>query len=272
MTGNLAAELAGKVAIVTGGARGIGRGCALRLASLGAYVLVADTDLGGAARYGEKLTAPTVEEELRNVAGDAASVIADLSDPAAADAMVAAATERWGRLDILVSVAGGAVTPYETSSPSLLSNGDLQALLDANLWTTTNSCRAAVPAMRDSGGGSIITMGSVSGEKVVTAGGQLAGYGMIKAAIHHYTRYLATEVGKFGIRANAVAPGAVRTARVLTESAATGAIGSTTQKWVPLGRQGEVEDIADMVQYLATPISSYISGQVLVVNGGSTRL
>jgi 3-oxoacyl-[acyl-carrier protein] reductase len=268
----LAHSLSGSVAVVTGGARGIGRACALRLASLGASVLVADRDLNSAAEFGEKLSAPSVADELRAFGGRGDAVRADLSAAGESERVTSFAVEQWGHLDILVTVAGGAVTPFERSAASVVTDADLSTLVDANLRTTISACRAAVPHMRESGGGSIVTMGSVSGLKVVTSGGELAAYGMIKAALHHYTRYLATDVGRWNIRANCVAPGAIATARVIAESARTGAITDRSSRLVPLGRQGDPSDVADAVEYLTSPLAAYVSGQVLAVNGGSPRL
>lgn len=268
----MAHSLSGAVAVVTGGARGIGRACALRLASLHASVLVVDRDLRSADEFGEKLSAPSVADELRAIDGRGDAVEADLSVDGESERVIGRAVAQWGRLDILVTVAGGAVTPFERSAASAVTDQDLSALVNANLRTTISSCRAAVPHMRESGGGSIVTMGSVSGLKVVTSGGELAAYGMIKAALHHYTRYLAADVGRWNIRANCIAPGAIATARVIAQSAKTGAITGRSSRLVPLGRQGEPSDVADAVEYLTSPLAAYVSGQVLVVNGGSPRL
>ena len=231
-----------------------------------------DRDLRSAEEFGEQLGAPTVADELRALDGRGDALEADLSVVGEAERAIRHAVDAWGRLDILVTIAGGAITPFERSTASELTDEDVDTLLSANLRTTIASCRAAVPAMRDAGGGSIVTMGSVSGVKVVTSGGELAGYGMIKAAIHHYTRYLAVDVGKWHIRANCVAPGAIRTARVIAQAAQSGAISERSTRLVPLGRQGEPSDVADAVEYLAGPLSAYVSGQLIVVNGGSPRL
>jgi 3-oxoacyl-[acyl-carrier protein] reductase len=259
--------LDGSVAVVTGGARGIGHACALRLASLGAKVAVIDRDLDAAAEYGEHVNG-SVEEELQALAGEGMGVQAELGLPGAAEAAIASVVDRWNRLDILVCVAGGAVTPYDRSAASVIQDDDLSSLIEANMKTTVASCRAAVPFMRDSGGGAIVTFSSSAGLRVSAPSGHLAGYAMTKAAIQHYTRYLATEVGKWGIRANCVAPGRIRTARIVAQSVATGAITHAAVASVPLGRLGEPSDIADAVEYLTTPLSAWLSGQIIGVNGG----
>jgi NAD(P)-dependent dehydrogenase (short-subunit alcohol dehydrogenase family) len=124
-----------------------------------------------------------------------------------------------------------------------------------------------VPHLRTAGGGAIVTIAS-SAALGAGPGGFLAAYGAAKAAVLQYTRYLAAEVGQDGIRVNCVAPGVIRTARVLASTADTGFVQDGKDAGIPLGRQGEPEDIADAVQYLATPLSAYVTGQVIPVNGG----
>jgi NAD(P)-dependent dehydrogenase (short-subunit alcohol dehydrogenase family) len=261
--------LAGSVAIVAGGARGIGRASALRLAELGARVAVLDRDLDGAAEYGEKLTAPSVQDELRDRAGDGLAIQVDLADSGRTQQAVDDVADRWGRLDSLVIPAGGAITPYPRSAASATPDEDLRALVDANMRTVVNCCRAAVPHLRDSGGGAIVTVAS-SAALAIAQGGFLAGYAMTKAAVVQYSRYLAAEVGRSGIRVNCIAPGVIRTARVIAQSAVSGLVSDEAATAIPLGRQGEPSDIADAVQYLVSPLSAYVTGQVLAVDGGST--
>jgi 3-oxoacyl-[acyl-carrier protein] reductase len=260
--------LNGSVAVVAGGARGIGRACALRLADLGATVAVIDLKLDAAAEYGEPLTAASIEQELTDRAGAGLGIQADLTDPEATDRAIAQVRERFGHLDILVVTAGGAITPAERSAASITSDTDLTTIVDVNVRTVVNCCRAAVPPMRASGGGAIVTMASQSA-LWVTPDGSLAAYGMSKAAVVQYSRYLAAEVGRWGIRVNSVAPGVIRTARLVSQQAAV--VGSdATANGIPLRRLGEPSDVADAVQYLTTPLSAYITGQVLAVDGGST--
>jgi 3-oxoacyl-[acyl-carrier protein] reductase len=232
--------LDGSVAIVAGGARGIGRASALRLADLGARVAVLDLDLDAAAEYGEELTAASVEDELRDRAGEGMAI-----------------------------PVGGAITPYPRSLASITSDDDFSTLVDVNMRTVVNCCRSGVPYMREGGGGAIVTVAS-GAALAVDPGGFLAAYAMTKAAVLHYTRYLAAEVGQWGIRVNCIAPGVIRTARVVAQSAVSGVVNDDAAKSIPLGRQGEPSDIADAVQYFVTPLSAYITGQVLAVDGGST--
>jgi NAD(P)-dependent dehydrogenase (short-subunit alcohol dehydrogenase family) len=261
-------ELAGAVAVVAGGARGIGRACALRLADLGATVAVIDIDLDAGADYGEQLTAASVPDELRDRAGSGMGIQADLTDAEATARAMRRVVDSHQRLDVLVIAAGGAVTPYQRSAASITSDEDFTTIVDLNMRTVVNCCRAAVPPMRDSGGGAIVTMASQSA-LWVTPDGSLAAYGMAKAAVVHYTRYLAAEVGPWGVRVNCIAPGVIRTSRLLRQQAAV--LGNDdAAKTIPLRRHGDPSDVAGAVQYLTTPLSAYVTGQVLAVDGGST--
>jgi 3-oxoacyl-[acyl-carrier protein] reductase len=259
--------LDGAVAVVAGGARGIGRASALRLAELGATVAVVDVNLDAAAEYGEQLTAASVQDELRDRAGDGMGIQADLTDPDATAQAIQNVIDRQQRLDILVIPAGGALTPYPRSAASVTSDEDFTTIVDVNLRTVVNCCRAAVPPMRDSGGGAIVTMASQAALSV-NPDGFLAAYGMAKAAVLQYTRYLAAEVGQWGIRVNCIAPGVIRTSRLIAQSPVIN--NDDAAKTIPLRRRGEPSDVADAVQYLTTPLSAYITGQVLAADGGAT--
>jgi 3-oxoacyl-[acyl-carrier protein] reductase len=261
-------ELAGAVAVVAGGARGIGRASALRLAELGATVAVIDRNLDASAEFGEQLTAPSVEEELRDRAGSGMALKADLTDPEAAARAIQEVLDQQQRLDVLVITAGGAVTPYQRSAASITSDADLSTIVDVNMRTVLNCCRVAVPAIRDAGGGAIVTMASQSALRA-TPDGSLAAYGMAKAAVVQYTRYLAAEVGQWGIRVNCIAPGVIRTSRLVAEQPAV-LNSEDTASTIPLRRYGEPSDVADAVQYLAAPLSAYVTGQVLAIDGGAT--
>jgi 3-oxoacyl-[acyl-carrier protein] reductase len=261
--------LDGSVAIVAGGARGIGRASALRIAELGARVAVLDVNLDAAAEYDEALTAASVAEELRDRAADGIAIQADLTLPYEAQRAIQTVADRWGRLDALVIPVGGAITPYPRSAASATTDADFSVLVDVNMRSVVNCCRVTVPHMRDGGGGTIVTVAS-GAALAVDSGGFLAAYAMTKAAVLQYTRYLAAEVGHWGIRVNCIAPGVIRTARVVAQSAVSGIVNDDAAKSIPLGRQGEPSDIADAVQYFVTPLSAYITGQVLAVDGGST--
>jgi NAD(P)-dependent dehydrogenase (short-subunit alcohol dehydrogenase family) len=212
--------LEGKVAVVTGAGRGIGRACAVRLAGLGADVTVVDIDLHSGRHYAGEPDGPTTER-IEALGRRALGVQADLAVEEEAHRAVASATEALGRLDILVNVAGGSITPFDRSRASITPSVDVRKHLDVNLMGTIYCCQAAVPAMRAAGGGAIVNFTSTAAFSVF-ADGSLAAYAMSKAAVAHYSRHLAVELGPENIRVNMVAPGITLTGRVVDESGATG--------------------------------------------------
>lgn len=266
----MSSSLDQSVVVVAGGARGIGRATALRLAERGAKIAVLDVDLAAGAAYGEELTAATVEDELIDRAGAGLGIQVDLTDPAATQDAIDQVVATFGRLDHVFVPAGGAVTPYPSSTASRTSHEDFTRLVAVNMTTVVNCCRSAVPHLERAGGGSIITVASGAGFKV-SPGGYLAGYAMTKAAVLHYTRHLAVETGPLGIRVNCIAPGVIRTARVVAQSAATGfVVGDDELAAIPLGRQGEPSDVADVVELLLSPLAGFLTGQTIAVDGGAT--
>lgn len=260
------------VVIVAGGARGIGRATALRLAERGAAVAVLDVNLRAAAEFDEALTAPSIEEELLARAGRGLARQVDLTDPDATEAAIDGVAEQLGRIDHLFVPAGGAITPFGDSAASTTSHADYAELVAVNMTTVVNCCRSTVPHLIGGGGGSIITVSSGAGFKV-TPGGFLAGYAMSKAAVLHYSKYLAAEVGKHGIRVNCIAPGVIKTSRLIAQSAVTGFVADAEQlAAIPLGRQGEPSDIADVVELLLSPLAGFLTGQLIAVDGGASLL
>lgn len=262
-------KLQGKRAIVTGGARGLGRAYALRLAALGADVAVVDLDLNGAAQYGEALAADSVAGEIEKLGRRGLGVQADLSVNDRAQEAVAAVVAAFGGVDILVNNAGGAVTPSDRSDASSVPEGDLRTVMDANFMSTVFCCQAVAPVMVRQGGGVIVNTSSQAGVTTYNHQGKLAGYAASKAAVAQYTRYLAAELGPHGVRVNCLAPGVMLTARVAAQAAARG-IGTPAEMLrVPLRRFGQVEDCAGVVEFLVTDLSRYVTGQVISVCGGA---
>jgi NAD(P)-dependent dehydrogenase (short-subunit alcohol dehydrogenase family) len=260
----MSGTLEGKTAIVTGAGRGIGRACAVRLGELGADVAVLDLDLESGRHYeGEPDGATT--EQIEGLGRRALGVQADLGAEEAARGAVASVVEAWGRLDIIVNVAGGAVTPYERSKASVTPSEDIRKLMDANVMSAIYCCQAAVPALREAGGGAIVNFTSTAAFSVFHDG-SLAIYGMTKAAVAHYTRHLAAELGPENIRVNMVAPGITLTGRVVEESSATGF--SSRAAEVPMRRLGTPEDCADVVEFLVTERSGFVTGRCIPVDGG----
>jgi NAD(P)-dependent dehydrogenase (short-subunit alcohol dehydrogenase family) len=261
-------QLSGKVAVVTGGARGMGRAFAHRLAQLGADVAVLDIDLNGAAQFNEQLTAASVPDEIIAMGRRSMGVQADLSDRAAATSAIQQVEQGLGRVDILVNCAGGMLTPMESSAASLTPDEDLRKLFSFNFDSMLYCCQAVIPGMRTRGGGVIVTLSSQTGVSVYP-GGLMAGYAAAKAAVTQYTRYLAAEVGPWGIRANAIAPGIILTSRVASQ-AAKRAVGSDAQAMMlPLRRLGTAQDCVGVMEFLVTDLSSYVTGQCICVDGGA---
>lgn len=260
-------KLIGKVAIVTGAARGLGRAYALRLARLGADVVVVDINLNAAAEFGEQLEAASVSAEIELMGRRSIGIQADLTRSEEVNAMVAEVMREFGRIDIIVNNAGGALTPVERSKASETPEKDIRFLFDVNYMSTLYCCQAVAPIMKQQQSGVII---NVSSQSAISPyyGGLLAVYASAKAAVTQYTRYLATELGPYGIRANCLAPGVMLTARIAARVAQSGIGSDDEAAKVPLRRLGQVEDCAGVVEFLATDLSCYVTGQNISVCGG----
>jgi 3-oxoacyl-[acyl-carrier protein] reductase len=261
--------LDGKVALVTGAARGLGRGYALRLAGLGARVAITDRDLRSFAEYEEEqaqMTAGSTAEEIRQAGGEAIEAQADVADPASIAAAVQATLDAFGRIDVLVCNAGGG-SPGE-SRASIMDLAEFDDVVQRNLYGTVNTVVAAAPAMKAQGSGKIITVSSQAG-RLGSPDGGYAHYGAAKAGIIMYTRYLAQDLGPHGITANCIAPGYIGTARLMVRFEAAGV--ENVERAVALRRLGTVEDCARVVEFLATDLSDYVTGAVIPIDGGSVR-
>lgn len=242
--------LTGRVALVTGGSRGIGRAIALALAGAGARVAV-----GYHQRQAE---AEAVVAAIREAGGEAVAFQADLGDPAQAAALVERAAARWGRLDILVNNAGIALYKLLLDTTP----AEWQRLLAVDLGGTIACSRAAIPHMLAAGWGRIINISSVWG--LVGAAGEVV-YSAAKAGVIGFTKALAKELARAGITVNAVAPGAIETEMLahLSPEERTALAGE-----IPMGRLGRPEEVAAAVLFLASPDAGYITGQVLSPSGG----
>jgi 3-oxoacyl-[acyl-carrier protein] reductase len=242
-------DLQGKVAIVTGAARGIGQAIALRFGQEGAKVVVVDI------RDEQGLETVRMVEEAGS---QAIFVHTDVTDASQVQKMVDATVERFGTIEILVNNAG--VT--RDTLIMRMSEEDWDIVLDTNLKSAYNCSKAVIRSMMKKRYGRIINMASVVG--LAGQAGQ-ANYAASKAGLIGFTKALAKEVGSRGITVNAVAPGFVTTAMtsVLPQEMIDKAIEAT-----PLGRLGKPEDIADAVAFLASERASFITGQVLSVDGG----
>jgi len=177
--------------------------------------------------------------------------------------------EAFGRIDILVNNAGGALSPVERSTASMIPAQDLEWMWRLNLMSAIHCSQAAMPALREEGGGAIVNISSRAGIDPAQREGRITGYGLAKAALIQFTRHLAYEAGPWGVRVNAVAPGAIATARLQALAEERGIGAKSDLEKIPLRRFGTAEDVANAVLYLASDASSYVSGQCLSVCGGT---
>jgi len=257
----------GKRAIVTGAAGGMGRSHALRLARQGADIAIFDIDLEVAKRWEETLEADTVADEIRSLGVECIAVEVDLTDAGATQAAIERVVADWPTIDILVNNAGGAVTPFDRSTATTTTDEDVHRVIDLNLVSTVNCCRAAAPYLRRPGA-SIINIATI-GVETEAVGGRLALYAASKAAVVRYTRSLAVELGPEGIRANSLSPGLIETARIKALAATRpGLGGDDPAATIPLRRAGTPDDVSKVVEFLAGDLSSYVTGDHLHAGGG----
>ena len=239
--------LAGRTAVITGGAQGLGRAVAERFVAEGARVVVGDVDLAAA-----EATAAELGE------GAAVAVRCDVTDEGQVTALVAAATEAFGNLDVMVNNAG----VLRDATMRKMPLDDFRLVMETHVQGTWLGTRAAAAVMREAGSGSIVNMSSISG-KVGNLG--QTNYSAAKAGIVGLTKAAAKEVAHAGVRVNAIQPGLIRTAMIegLRED-----ILEQRLKDIPMGRLGEPDEVAKVALFLASDLSAYMTGTVLEVTGG----
>ena len=243
-------QLTDKIAVVTGGSRGIGRAIALELGKRGAHVVVNYNNNADAAQ--------AVVDEIITHGGSADHIQADVSDEAQAQKLIKDTTTAHGKIDILVNNAG--IT--RDNIIMMMKSDDFDAVINTNLRSTWLCAKAAVRSMMGKRYGRIINITSVSG--IMGQAGQ-TNYSASKAGIIGFTKALAREVASRGITVNAVAPGFVLTdlTKDLPEE-----LTAQLNTFIPLGRWGEAQDVANAVAFLASDEAGYITGHVLNVDGG----
>ena len=247
-------DLRGRRALVTGAAKGIGAAIARRLAEAGADVTIADLDPDGSE----------TAKELSGPGAVAQFVVCDITDATQLQAaMQAAAVD--GRLDILVNNAG----IFPTTGPiEAVTDGFVQRMLEVNVRAQYSAAREAIRYM--SGGGSIVNLASIAG---LRGGANISAYSVSKAAVLGLTRAFANELGPRGIRVNAIAPGIIDTPGVQAQLAPLKAGGLDIDTAIaanPLGTAGHPDHIARAALFLASDLAAFVTGQILVVDGGST--
>jgi NAD(P)-dependent dehydrogenase (short-subunit alcohol dehydrogenase family) len=249
-------RLAGRVALIMGGAGGIGAAIALRFAQEGAKVIVADLELQ---------QAESVAVRIRDSEGDAIAVGADLTDP---DSVASAVTRSVGAFAKLTTLVNVAAAPAYRGTAETLPLEDWNRTLAVNLTGVFLTCKYAVPAMRDTGGGVILNIASQLG--TLGAPG-MAAYCTSKAALIFFTRMLAVDHACDGIRANTISPGAISTDRL---SRAWGGDREAAAKGMGprhlLGRLGTAEEVASAASYLASDEASFVTGADFLIDGGYT--
>lgn len=248
-------DLTGKVAVVTGGGDGIGKGCCEILAAAGASVVVSDLSLDKAEE---------VAESINSSGGHAVATGCNVMKKEDMANLIEFAVKSYGTINILVNNAG--IGGGGRENPFNIDLEYVERIYAINVFAPWQLIKLAAPYMKDSGYGSIINITSMSS---INTSPSMAIYGSSKAALNHLAANLAFDYGPMGIRINNVGPGATKThalATVLTPEIEQRMLAHT-----PLMRLGEVSDIAGAVLYFASPVSAWVSGQVLMVNGGGVQ-
>ncbi|RWE28912.1 MAG: SDR family oxidoreductase [Mesorhizobium sp.] len=257
MTGDADFRLDGKVAVVTGAARGIGRAVAERLAAAGAHVVIADRD--------EAETAVAMSA-IEQAGGTASAIALDVTDRDQIAEVVERLYAAHRRIDILISNAG----IVRNAPAAEMSLDDWKSVIDIDLGGVFNCSQAFGRRMIADGRGVIVNISSICGEVTVYPQPQVS-YNAAKAGVNLLTKSLAVEWAKQGVRVNAVAPGYVATELTLRGRSNEEWFG-TWMRMTPMGRLGEPREIANAVLFLAADASSYITGTVLTVDGGYTAM
>jgi len=242
-------DLSGRVALITGGGRGIGKAISLKLAKAGAKICFTNRNLE---------VAKETEAEIKSLGGDCFSFIGDITDSQKCEEAVKEVIEKYGKIDILVNNAG--IT--QDSLVMRMNQEAWQSVIDTNLTGTFNMVKAVIKAMMKNRYGRIINISSIVG---FTGNPGQVNYSTTKAGLIGMTKSLAKEVASRNITCNAIAPGFIKTDMTdqLQDDQQENLL-----KNIPLGRMGVPDDIANGVLYLSSPLADYVTGTVLHINGG----
>ena len=243
-------DLTGKIALITGGSRGIGKAIALAFSSKGANVAITYANSSGSAGQ--------VTEEINKLGSDAMSIQANSSDFSRANEVIDEVLQKWGKIDILVNNAG--IT--RDGLILRMSEDQWDQVIETNLKGIFNYSKAVARPMMKNRGGSVINTGSIVG---LTGNAGQSNYAASKAGLVGFTKSYAKELASRNIRANVVAPGYIHTdmTNILDEK-----VLNDIKEATPLGRAGNVEEVAAACLFLASDLSSYITGEVIRVDGG----
>jgi 3-oxoacyl-[acyl-carrier protein] reductase len=253
-------DLTGKIALVTGSSRGLGRHYALHLAQAGADVIIHDINDRAAAEFGEAISGQAVAEEIRALGRRSAFLAADLTDPSQVEHLIQQATSLFDHIDILINNAGGDIgahTPRPMPNDALdIDSDDIRSVVERNLLTTMYTCKYVGAHMRERRAGKIVNVGSSAGHAAVRSG---IIYAAAKAAIAHYTRCLAEQLRLYDVNVNCIAPTSTYTGRFLATRTVSDQEGKSR-----LQRIAQPEDMAKIVLFLAGPQSDHLTGETVV--------
>lgn len=241
-----------QVAVITGAGAGIGRAIAETFAAAGAAVVVSDRDMA---------TAQLVATQITQSGGKAAALACDVTQEDDLAALVQQTVQRFGKLSILVSNAGGG-----GPKPFDMPMADFKRAFDLNVFSLFRLAQLAAPEMQKAGGGAVLAITSMAGDN---KNRRMASYGSSKAATNHLIRNIAFDLGPMGIRVNGIAPGATRTAAL--ESVLNADVEKAMLAHTPIHRLGEPQDMANAALFLCSPAASWVSGQILTVSGGGVQ-
>jgi 3-oxoacyl-[acyl-carrier protein] reductase len=243
-------SLQNRVAVVTGGTRGIGRGIALGLARDGARIAL--------VYRANKAAAQTALRQLQTVGADCVAVETDITEPARAEQLIKTVADRYGRVDILVNNVG----EFRWGTLADSSVGEWTGIFDSNVTTVFHMCRAALPLMRRGRWGRIVNLGAVGAERAFGQA-KISAYAAAKAAVVAMSRSLALEEAKNGITVNVVNPSNIDEKDLTLEEAR-----KLKDARYPIGRPPTVDDVAAAVSFFASEEAEYVTGQVVNVSGG----